>query len=251
LGNIWFGTDDGVSKYDGKTISKIPLPITSSQTGKNIVWTIFQDKKGIIWFGSDYGIYCYNGKTFTYFLDNADLVNKSNLTLKSVQCMLEDTNGNLWFGSGPMALEGIGFYDGKSLINFKPQDEGWIRTIIEDKNQTLLFATRHIGMITYDGKNFTNFSEPRNIRKDLINTVLVDSKGNIWYGSDYANDNDVTTGGLWKFDGKSFVEFTKKEGLGNTSIYSLTEDKAGNIWIGTRNCGLYRYNGQTFETFSE
>lgn len=259
LGNIWFGTDDGVSKYDGKTISKIPLTITNSigvgttmpQTDKNIVWSIFQDKKGTIWFGSDYGIYCYNGKIFSYFLDNADVVNKSNLTLKSVQCMLEDTNGNLWFGSGPMAFEGIGFYDGKSLINFKPQDEGWIRTIIEDKNRTLLFATRHIGMITYDGKNFTNFPEPQNISKDLINTVLVDSKGNIWYGSDYTNDNDVTTGGLWKFDGKSFVEFTKKEGLGNTSIYSLTEDKAGNIWIGTRNCGLYRYNGQTFETFSE
>lgn len=51
-----------------------------------------------------------------------------------------------------MAFEGIGFYDGKSLINFKPQDEGWIRTIIEDKNGTLLFATRHIGTITYDGK---------------------------------------------------------------------------------------------------
>jgi len=259
LGNIWFGTDDGVSKYDGRTISKIPLTITSPidvgtkmpQTGKNAIWSVFQDKKGTIWFGSDYGIYCYNGKTFSYFLENADIVNKSNLTLKSVQCMFEDTKGNLWFGSGPMAFEGIGFYDGKSLINFKPQNEGWIRKMIEDKNGTLVFATRHNGMITYDSKNFTNFSEPKNIRKDLITTVLADSKGNIWYGSDYTNDNDVTTGGLWKFDGKSFVEFKKKDGLGNTSIYSLTEDKAGNIWIGTRNCGLYRYNGQTFETFSE
>jgi D-arabinose 1-dehydrogenase-like Zn-dependent alcohol dehydrogenase len=45
------------------------------------------------------------------------------------------------------------------------------------------------------------------------------------YGSDYTNDNDITTGGLWKFDRKSFVEFTKKDGLANTSIYSLTEDK--------------------------
>lgn len=106
-------------------------------------------------------------------------------------------------------------------------------------------------MITYDGKNFTNFSAPQTISKDLITTVLADSKGNIWYGSDYTNGIDVSTGGLWKFDGKSFVEFTKKEGIGNTSIYSLTEDKAGNIWIGTRNCGLYRYNGQTFTTFSE
>jgi len=260
-GKIWFGTNDGVSRYDGKTISKIPFNITNligasagtaiSQSGKNTVSSIFQDKKGTIWFGSDYGMYCYNGKTFSYFLDNADVVNKSNLTLKSVQCMLEDTNGNLWFGSGPMAFEGICLFDGKSLTNFKPQDEGWIRKITEDKNGTLLFDTRHIGLIAYNGKTFSDFSEPQNLRKELLTTILVDSKGNVWYGSDFTNNNDVTTGGLWKFDGKSFVEFTKKDGLGNTSIYSLTEDKAGNIWIGTRNCGLYRYDGQTFATFSE
>lgn len=165
--------------------------------------------------------------------------------------MLQDTNGNFWFGSGPMAFEGIAFYDGQSIINYKPQDEGWIRKIIEDKKGTIIFATRHFGMMTFVGKAFTNFLQPQNIKQDLINTVLVDSKGNIWYGSDYTNDNDITTGGLWKFDGHSFIEFGKKEGLGNTSIFSLTEDKAGNIWIGTRNCGLYRYNGQTFETFSE
>jgi len=50
----------------------------------------------------------------------------------------EDKNGNLWFGSGPMAFEGICFYDGKSLINFKPKKEKWIRKIIEDKNRKLL-----------------------------------------------------------------------------------------------------------------
>lgn len=258
-GNIWFGTDDGVCLYDGKKISRISLTTNSSigvgtilpQTGKNIVWSVFQDKKGTIWFGTDYGVYCYNGKAFSYFLDNKEVLNKNNLTLKSVQCMFEDTSGNLWFGSGPQSSEGICQFDGKSLTNFKPQDEGWIRKIDEDKNGVLLFDTRHIGLIAYDGKTFSDFSEPQNLRKELLTTILVDSKGNIWYGSDYTNDNDVTTGGIWKFDGKSFVEFAKKDGLKNTSVYSLAEDKAGNIWIGTRNSGLYRYNGQTFETFSE
>lgn len=78
-GNIWFATDDGISRYDGKTISKIPFIITGStafgtsmlQTGKNIVWSIFQDRKGTIWLASDRGIYCYDGKAFAYFLDNA------------------------------------------------------------------------------------------------------------------------------------------------------------------------------------
>jgi ligand-binding sensor domain-containing protein len=259
LGNIWFGTDNGVSRYNGKTISKISFNQTSPgsfetatpQSGINAIWSIMQDKKGIIWFGSDKGIYCYNGEKYSYFLDNQNITNKSGVTLKSVQCMFEDENENMWFGSGPMAFEGIILYDGKSLINFKPQNEGWIRKITKDRNGTLLFVTRHIGLITYDGKSFTNFYEPKNIRKDLISTVLEDNIGNIWYASDFTNDNDVTAGGFWKFDGKSFVEFTKKNGLSNTAVYSLAEDKAGNIWIGTRNCGLYRYDGKTFTTFSE
>lgn len=258
-GNIWFGTDDGVSRYEGKSISKIPFAISNSssfaisipQSGKNIVWSIYQDKNGTIYFGTDDGLYCYNGKSFSYFLNKQNIENKSKLTLKSVQCMFEDTDGNLWFGAGSQSSEGICLFDGKSLTDFKPKDEGWIRKMAQDKNGNLLFNTRHIGLITFNGKTFSDFSQPQNLRKELLTAILVDSKGNIWYGSDYTNNNDVTTGGLWKFDGKSFVEFSKKDGLGNTSIYSLKEDKAGNIWIGTRNCGLYRYNGQTFETFSE
>lgn len=258
-GNIWFATGNGVSRYDGKTISKIPFTMTfanglgaaTTPPDINSVWSMIEDKNGIIWFGTDNGVYCYNGKTFSNFVDNPNITNISSLTLKSVQCMFEDKNGNIWFGSGPMAFEGIGFYDGKSLTNFKPQNEGWIRSIAEDKNGNLIFTTRHIGLITYDGKIFSKVSEPQNLIKELLNAVLVDSKGNIWYGSDYTDNNDPTTGGFWKFDGKSFIEFTKKDGLANTSIYSLTEDKSGNIWIGTRNCGVYRYDGQKFETFSE
>ncbi|MBI2273293.1 MAG: hypothetical protein HYU70_05820 [Bacteroidetes bacterium] len=192
-GKIWFGTDDGVSRYDGGTITKIPFNIPSSigvgtaisQAGKTIVWSIFQDKKGIIWFGLNAGIYCYNSKTFSYFLDNPNIVNKSNLTLKSIQCMVEDTKGNLWLGSGPQASEGICLFAGKSLTNFKPKDEGWIRKINEAKNGTVLFDTRHIGLVAYNGRTFSGFSEPRNLRKELLTTILVDSKENIWYGSDF------------------------------------------------------------------
>jgi ligand-binding sensor domain-containing protein len=269
-GIIWFGTNKGICYYDGKSIKQISKSTTATYQFNNSVsantalihdvYSIMQDKKGILWFGTAAGIVCYDvrrndsfgqKKNFTHFLDNRNIKNDSSLTLKTVQCMFEDKNGNMWFGSGPMAFEGIAFFDGKTLTKFKPQNEGWIRKITEDKQGTILFATRHIGMLTYDGKHFTSYSQPQNLIKDLINTVLADSKGNIWYGSDYTNDNDPTTGGLWKFDGKSFVEFTKKDGLGNTSVTFILEAKNGNIWVGTRNCGLYRYNGKTFETFSE
>lgn len=261
-GNIWFGTDNGINRYGGKKISQIPIPVSKKDylfpniSANNTAWpdnaigSIMQDKKGIIWFGTDNGVYCYNGKIFSYFLDDPRISNTRGLTLKSIQCLFEDKTGNVWFGSGPQASEGICLFDGKSLTNFKPHNEGWIRKITEDKNGILLFGTRHIGLIVYNGKTFSDYFEPQNLQKQELTSFLLDSRYNIWYGSDYTN-SDPTTGGLWKSDGKSFIEFTKKDGLSNTSIYSLAEDKAGNIWIGTRNCGLYRYDGKTFTAFSE
>ena len=165
--------------------------------------------------------------------------------------MLQDRNGNLWFGSGPMAFEGICRYDGKSLAKLKLKNEGWIRNITEDKNGTILFATRHIGVYAHDGKNSSEFPEPRELKNDLLNNILVDKQNNIWYASDYLNDNDFTTGGIWKSDGKSFTEFKKNDGLTNTSVFFMMHDRKGNIWFGTRNTGLFRYDGKTFTGFSE
>lgn len=163
-GNIWFGTADGICRYDGKRISRVLIalakgshlfPYTAPNNNlseKNSVFSIIQDNSGIIWFGTTTGVYCYDGKYFTRFIEQAGLINSRRLSLLSVQCMFQDKNGNIWFGSEPMAFEGICRYDGKSLVNFKPKEEGWIRNIIEDINGNIWFGTRRYGACCYDGK---------------------------------------------------------------------------------------------------
>lgn len=257
-GNIWFGTDDGISCYNGKNMSTMApaLPwagnmVTMQVAGKNPVWSVMTDKHGTVWFGTDSGVVCYTGKALLHFPGKRAIANKTTLGLKNVQCIFEDKTGNLWFGSGPLAAEGICLFDGQSLTNYKPHGNGWIRTITADKNGSVLFSTRSAGVVAYNGKTYSDFQVPDAVRKEFINTILTDSKDNIWYGVDYSNSNKLDSGGCWKFDKRAFVEFTKKDGLHNTAIFCLMEDKAGNIWIGTRNCGLYRYYGQTFERFSE
>lgn len=257
-GNIWFGTSAGLCRYiPSETVTSISISVANVSNSDprnspdNAVWSILQDRNGVIWFGTDEGIYRFNGKTFSRFLDDPSITNKSGLTLKSIQCMLEDKKGNLWFGSGPMAFEGICLYDGKSLTNFKPKDEGWIRNIVEDKRGALLFATRHIGVYAYDGKNFSEFPKPQELRSDSLNNILVSKDGDVWYASDYVSDNDHTTGGVWKSNGKSFIQFTKKDGLSNSAVFSMTEDRDGNIWLGSRGTGLFRYDGKSFTDFSK
>ncbi|MBK7477206.1 MAG: hypothetical protein IPI11_14830 [Haliscomenobacter sp.] len=73
-GNIWFGgrTNEGVFRYDGKSITnfklkEITLQFESRRVGHNWAWPQLQDKNGNIWFSNWGGAYRYDGKTFTSF----------------------------------------------------------------------------------------------------------------------------------------------------------------------------------------
>jgi hypothetical protein len=72
-----------------------------------------------------------------------------------IDCILEVINGDIWFASGmPPGGEGVCRYDGKSITSSKPNGDGWIRYIKEDKKGNLWFGRRNHGNFIYDGKTF-------------------------------------------------------------------------------------------------
>lgn len=119
-GNLWFGTmGSGIIKFDGKRFTHYTK---NEGLNNNNILTIFEDKSGNIWFGTDgggalkydgnrietieknnnpssydqYDLVKANGKfikTFTVFAKN------EGLTDNIVKNIIEDINGNLWFGT--------------------------------------------------------------------------------------------------------------------------------------------------------
>jgi ligand-binding sensor domain-containing protein len=268
-GFIWIGTSAGLCRYDttqhskigqGKTIAPIPIIVAnfdnllfnktpnSNGSVKNDVWSIMQDKTGKIWFGTSSGVYCYNRKLFSHFLQNDSVINKENLHLKMVDCIIEDKNGMIWFASGmPPGMEGVCKYDGKTITSYKPNGDGWIRYIVEDKKGKIWFGGRNHGNFYFNGKTFHNFTE----KVGIGNPILSDKAGGIWFTGDEANNSYESKDGIWYYDGKKFTNFSTKDGMGKYFVHCIIEDKSGNIWIGTRNNGLYKYDGKNFTNFSE
>ena len=91
---------------------------------------------------------------------------------------------------------------------------------------------------------FEHISLEQGLSQSIINTIMKDSKGFMWFG---------TESGLNKYDGYEFVIYKNNPfdstSISNNQIQSTFEDEEGFIWIGTVGGGLNKFNRET-ETFT-
>ena len=92
-GSVWFGTDNGVSRYNG---SKWTTYRTNDGLINNSVYAIEQDVFGDIWIGTAQGFSIYDGNSF----ENWDLVSMHGASIVSGVYMfvVEDEGGDTKVG---------------------------------------------------------------------------------------------------------------------------------------------------------
>ena len=77
-----------------------------------------------------------------------------NTGLQSVFAIIEDSQGNIWFGERD---SGAWKYDGKMLTNYKIDtklNSQMIWCIYEDQNKNVLFGMAEGGVYIFNGKSF-------------------------------------------------------------------------------------------------
>jgi ligand-binding sensor domain-containing protein len=195
-GTIWFGTDDGVYCYDGKSFSRFldnQTVINKDSLNLKGIFSILESKNGDIWFAecAGEGVSRFDGKTLSVIIPYKEI--------RRTDRIIEDKDNNLWFAT---AFKGIGKYDGKTYTQniFKTPDLDGSYNIIEDTKGNIWFDTQY-GLGFYDGKTPNILTEKDGtVVKDFI-PILLDKSGNLWFSSKGMK--------LYKYDGKEFSNYSE------------------------------------------
>lgn len=208
-GFMWFGTDDGLSRFDGIKFKNYYLSEYTNASASNSVKKILIDRGGKMWIGLDCGIVMYDSKTDTFTPFSAT-TESGEMIQTYVTDMIEDSDGEVWIAT-----------NGKGLYRYSPSEGGRLRAY----------------------KNMPG--ETNCISQNVLMTLQQDSRQNIWIGT-YSEglcclDKHANTFVTYK---KSSLPHS----LSDNSIQKILEDSHGNLWIGTFQNGLDLFNPTT-QTF--
>ncbi len=162
------------------------------------------------------------------------------LAHSSVQAILEDSSGSLWFATGV----GVSRYDGVSWTTYTTEDglaRDSVRAILEDSFGDLWFGTQEGGVSRYDGVSWTTYSTEDGLASDTVYAIIEDSSGNLWF---------ATWGGVSVYDGLSWTTYTTDDGLASNGVYAIIEDNSGTLWFGTYQDGVSSYDGVGWTTYT-
>jgi ligand-binding sensor domain-containing protein len=182
-GFMWFGTQDGLNKYDGyQFVIYRHDPGNINSLSGNYIRSIHEDTVGNLWIGTQGGglnKFDRKTETFTRYQNQAD--NPKSLSENQVWSIYEDTDGNLWIGTRG---GGLNKFDRKTETftryqnqadNPKSLSDNRVRSIYEDAEGNLWIGILGGGLNKFDRKTetFTRYQNQADNPKSLShNNVL-------------------------------------------------------------------------------
>jgi ligand-binding sensor domain-containing protein/signal transduction histidine kinase len=254
-GFVWFGTQNGLNRYDGyKFLVYSKNDTLSNSISGNYIRCINEDSNGNIWIGtSENGLNRFDPvlKQFQTYELNFDTIKNPNQV--AIHSILEDEKHQLWIGTNSGLYTYQPNADRFEKLNFskyKYQGSDNIKKIYEDQKQQLWLGTDD-GLLCFD-KDRTRLkifkyspSIEKSISNNDIHVIFEDYKGYILIG---------TTEGLNIYDPIKKTFERSYEGkkipdlLIHNEIYAITLDKRGDFWFGTFGSGLIQYNTKNQRT---
>ncbi|NGM61046.1 response regulator [Sphingobacterium sp. SGG-5] len=240
-GYIWFGTRDGLNKFDGhKFIIYRHTPADTSSLSNSNVHAIYEDSYGNLWIGTERGLNKYNpiADNFTrYKLSNAANMVEDNI----VRGIMQIDSNLLWVATVNGIVQVNIKTDEHARIqksnNVNSPSDNNIRCFLKDDQGNIWICnTKYIDVYHPKKGFFRHLNYPQKaanaIHLNDLPVLFIDTKNTLWLGHEK---------GLVRYDPltENFVNFYFDGNRPITSpVRTICEDRFGNLWIGSYS-GLY------------
>lgn len=205
-GDLWFGNQQGqLAVYSpkrklAKLINRDEFP--AGYISYNRIRMINSDRFGQIWIGTDDGLLRMDSATHKILTDYRFAENDQ-LGNSTVRTMLQDDQGNIWFGTWDRGLQ-----------KYDPEFDRITSYLNEPGND-------------------------RSLSNNTVRSLYMDNNGNLWIGT-FNGLNKLSAQAIAS-GGNRFKSYLEKDGLPNSAIYGIASDTSGKIWLSTNN-GLSRFD---------
>lgn len=282
-GFLWFGTKDGLDRFDGYTFKIFRNdPDDKNSIGNNFIHSLYIDNQDILWVGTDRGIYKYDATSESFYLLPAPFT-------EGVSDIKMDTKGNLWFISAfnlfkyneaekkLRQFQVPQYFEATSICTL-PDSSVWISTSngLLKKYIPASDSFETFDMFQHSAKTVSNWIE-RLYATDKCNILIGTSnqgvklfetktktyKDILTYNADkteifarnflQTGENEywiATESGIFIYDlatGKAtnlHKEYNNPYSISDNAVYTFCKDKEGGIWAGTYFGGINYYAKQ-------
>ncbi|MGO4913661.1 hybrid sensor histidine kinase/response regulator transcription factor [Leeuwenhoekiella sp. W20_SRS_FM14] len=230
LGFLWIGTSDGLNKYDGNEFKIFRKE--NSALSNNYIQNLILSKSGTIKIATDGGVNNYNPRK-----EQLTLFNEVDPTLSlSINSLIELKDSRLVIGAYNQGLHIFNKNNKEVYLGEHHLTSLKISSLANQQDSIIWIGTFDKGV---DKLNLNTLKvehiaiETETTKSNWINCLFVDSKNNLWIGTNNGLTVRTPNGRL-----VSLNETNTKYGLSNNQVHAVAEDNYGQIWIGTYAGGL-------------